>query len=491
VAAALLTRLEAALQPRLPFLVACWALGAGFMTLRLGGGILLVQRWRRQGRPAPSDWQSRAEALARRLGVRRPVRLLLVAQGHTPMALGLWKPVVLLPVALLSSLPPAYLEALLAHELAHVRRLDYLANLLQGLVETLLFYHPAVWWLSARIRAEREELADQLAVEGLGDPRCLARALDALDDLQPTLTPTLFPALAARGGHLLTRIERLLAPQPALRLHWGLLAALLVPGMVLALRAAGLSAPPIGAPAAVVAQLDALAAQEHLDPHLLRSMAWAESNLDASAKSPLGATGLLQVMPATARAFGAKDLDDPAQVMAAGAKYLRFLLDRYQGDLQKAVAAYNCGEKALDEGRITDEALHYRALVMQVLAAKAVQPETPLAEGEVQGVIRRMGGRMSVQLRVRQRGNLKVDLLAAGDDHAVGTLRIGSKQADGTYASGPWAEARPRIVVDAPKAGTTLVVRCEEPGLGWRGEVPVVLDGAWTTFACRMTPLKP
>ncbi|HCZ33549.1 MAG TPA: hypothetical protein DHV93_08895, partial [Holophagaceae bacterium] len=104
-------------------------------------------------------------------------------------------------------------------------------------------------------------------------------------------------------------------------------------------------------------------------------MAWVESGFNAKAKSPKGATGLLQVMPGTARAHGATDLDDPDQVMAAGAKYLRALLDRYQGDVPKAVAAYNCGEKALDEGRITEEATRYRALVLDVLAAKAVQPE--------------------------------------------------------------------------------------------------------------------
>ncbi len=262
--------------------------------------------------------------------------------------------------------------------------------------------------------------------------------------------------------------------------------------MALALRAALPTAPPIGAPAEVIAQLDALAAREGLDPQLLRSMAWAESGFNGVARSPRGAMGLLQVLPATARTYGAKDLDDPAQVMAAGAKYLRFLLDHYQGDVQKAVAAYNCGEKALDEGRITEEATRYRALVMDVLAAKAVQPEAPLAEGEVQGVLRRGGGgQISLQLRASARGNLKLEILPAEGNGPLGTVQIGEKRPDGTYTVGPWAESRPKLRLDASKAGTSLRIRGEDPGTGWRGETRVVLDDPWKTFTFRMEPPRP
>lgn len=487
----LLARLEASLQPRLPILVALWALGAGLMALRLGGGYALSLRWKRQAVAAPGEWQSRLEALARRMGLRRPVRLLLVGLGDTPMALGLWKPVILLPAALLTSLPPAYLEALLAHELAHVRRLDYLANLLQGLAEVLLFFHPAVWWLSARIRAEREELSDQLAAQCLGDPRPLALALNALDDLQPALPRPFSLALAARGGHLLSRIEHLLSPRPTAKSPWGLLTLLLIPCAVLALRAAAPEPPPIGAPAEVVAKLDALAAREGLDPQLLRSMAWAESGFNAAARSPKGATGLLQVMPGTARTYGAKDLDDPDQVMAAGAKYLRVLLDRYQGDVSKAVAAYNCGEKALDEGRITEEATRYRALVLGVLAAKAVQPEAPLGEGEVRGVVRRSGDRLSLQMRTLGRGALKLEILSA-EGKRLGLVQIEKKvHLDKTPEADPWIESRPNVLMDAAEADTGLVIRCEDPGTGWKGETRVLLDAPWKTFAFRMEKPRP
>jgi bla regulator protein BlaR1 len=117
--------------------------------------------------------------------------------------------VVLVPAALVPGMPPHLLEALLAHELGHIKRHDYLVNLLQNLVETLLFYHPAVWWLSRRIRAEREQIADDFAARHLGEPRRLALALSELERLQFSGAHL---AQAANGGDLMLRIRRLLRP---------------------------------------------------------------------------------------------------------------------------------------------------------------------------------------------------------------------------------------------------------------------------------------
>lgn len=491
----LLTRLEGAVQPHLPLLVALWSLGVAAMALRLGGGYAVCLRWKRQASKAPAECQNRLEDLARRMGLTRRVRLLLTKRGDTPMALGLWKPAVLVPAALLTALPPAYLEALLAHELAHVRRLDHLGNLLQGLAETLLFFHPALWWLSSRIRLEREELADDLAARSLGDPRRLALALDALDDVQSTFPPSPFPALAARGGPLLTRIERLMSPpKPALSPHWGLFTLLLLPCAVLSLRAAVPDPPPIPAPAELVAQLDALAVREGLDPQLLRSMAWVESGFNARAKSPMGAMGLLQVMPETARKFGAKNFDDSAEVMAAGAKYLRFLLDRYQGNVNKAVAAYNCGEKTMDEGRVTPEAAHYQTLVMEVLGAKAVQPATPLGEGEVSGVFRRSGnGKVwTSDNHVNASGGFTLEFLPAPGQMngqappAYGTVMVGAKP---TGTPGEWLTFQPKVTLEIPE-GTALLLRCTDLGTGRVGECPITLSGRWQSFRFRMEKPK-
>lgn len=480
-------RLQAALQAHLPLVAALWGLGAGLMALRLAGGYAFGVHRKRQGVEAPAPWQDVLDGLAGRMGLSRRIRLLGTTWGLTPMVVGLWKPVVLLPLVLISHLPPDHLEALLAHELAHVRRLDPLVNFFQGLVEVLLFFHPVVWWLSARIRADREGLADALAARNLGEPRRLALALDALDDLQSALHPHPFPALAAGGGPLLTRIQRLLSPRPAAGSPWGLLSLVLVPCAALALRAAQPSPSPIPAPPAALAQLDALAAREGLDPQLLRSMAWAESGFDPAARSPRGAMGLLQVMPATALKYGARNLNDPAQVLAAGARYLRTLLDHYHGDVRKAVAAYNCGEQALDAGRMTDEAARYRALVMQVLSAKAVRPEAPLAEGEVQGVLRRLGkGRLLVQLRARVRGTLEMTFRSGSEGRALGTLRVGGRTSDGSPASTSWQEIRPRIALGIPASGTALTIIGADPDLGWRGEARVPLEGAWAGFRFQM-----
>jgi hypothetical protein len=119
---------------------------------------------------------------------------------------------VLVPASLATGMAPQLLEALLAHELAHVRRHDYLVNLVQSTIEILLFYHPAVWWLSHRIRVERELIADDLAASALGEPRRLALALSELDLFQLS-TPQLAPGAIGMRGKLMSRIKRLVRPQ--------------------------------------------------------------------------------------------------------------------------------------------------------------------------------------------------------------------------------------------------------------------------------------
>ncbi|NVD99559.1 M56 family metallopeptidase [Massilia sp. BJB1822] len=206
---------QALMQRSLPLLVALWALCIAALSLRSGLGLWWLGRAVRHGGRHPA-WQARLTQLARRFGLRRPVRLRIVDGLPSPVTAGWWRPVVLLPASLLSGLPPELLEALLAHELAHIRRHDYLINLLQNAVETLLFYHPAVWWLSQRIRAERELIADDLAASQLGEPRRLALALSELEKLQFS---TQRLALAANGGDLMARIKHLVQPEPQ-RVNW-------------------------------------------------------------------------------------------------------------------------------------------------------------------------------------------------------------------------------------------------------------------------------
>jgi len=201
------------LASHLQAIVAAWSLGAALMLARLVAGLAWVGRLRAAALPAPPRWQAAVDALALRLGAPRKLVLLSVERLATPLTVGWWRPVVLVPAALLAGMPAPLLEALLAHEIAHVARRDYLVNLIQACIEALLFFHPVVWWLSARLRAERELVADELAATVIGDPRRLARALQSLDS-------TSFAAagaplvVSARGGSLLRRVEALVAQPP-------------------------------------------------------------------------------------------------------------------------------------------------------------------------------------------------------------------------------------------------------------------------------------
>jgi beta-lactamase regulating signal transducer with metallopeptidase domain len=203
---------EYLLRAQLPWLVLLWAAGAALMTLRLSLGLQWVRRRTLAAHyHADPAWQARVTALARRMGIARAVRLGVAHEAlDGPITAGILRPVVLLPASLLSGLPPDLLEALLAHELAHVRRHDYLVNLVQSGIEIFLFYHPSVWLLSQHIRREREQIADDLAASTLGEPRRLALALSELDKFQ--FTTTHFAAPAAHGGDLMSRIKRLIRP---------------------------------------------------------------------------------------------------------------------------------------------------------------------------------------------------------------------------------------------------------------------------------------
>jgi len=141
------------------------------------------------------------------LGLRVPFRVVESAEVDSPTVIGWVQPVILLPIAVLAALSPAQVEAILAHELAHIRRHNYVVNLLQSVVETLLFYHPAVWWLSGRVRAEREHACDDIALAVCGDRVEYAAALA---ELEAQRGRDCAPALAATQGSLAARVRRIL-----------------------------------------------------------------------------------------------------------------------------------------------------------------------------------------------------------------------------------------------------------------------------------------
>ena len=191
----------------LPVIVTVWLAGVAILSLRLILAWLRARRLVARGATrAREHWQAAARRLSDALGVRHAVRLLESAAVEVPSVIGLVRPVILLPASALTGLTPAQLEMILAHELAHIRRHDFLVNLLQAVVETLLFYHPAVWWVSRQIRIERENCCDDLAVAVCGDPVHYARALTRLEELR---APALRIAVSAAGGSLFQRVRRL------------------------------------------------------------------------------------------------------------------------------------------------------------------------------------------------------------------------------------------------------------------------------------------
>ncbi|HKR28808.1 MAG TPA: M56 family metallopeptidase, partial [Acidobacteriaceae bacterium] len=174
---------RAVLQGALPWLDAIWLAGVFFFSLRALGGWWLLRRLRLFTlEQAPNTLRLQLDALRRQMGIGRMIDLRLSRRIINPLTAGVLKPWILLPVTALTALSPDQLEVVLAHELAHIRRADYFWNLLQTVVETLFFFHPAVWYVSRRVRQEREFCCDDAVVARCSDPSIYATALVRLEE---------------------------------------------------------------------------------------------------------------------------------------------------------------------------------------------------------------------------------------------------------------------------------------------------------------------
>ncbi|HEV7427444.1 MAG TPA: M56 family metallopeptidase [Thermoanaerobaculia bacterium] len=194
-------------KSHLPQIVLVWLTGVLLLSVRLLFGWLRAHSIaKKNATEAAPEWQRSARRLAHALRLRRAVQLLESAAVEVPTVIGWLRPVVLLPATSLTGLSTEQMEMILAHELAHIRRNDFFVNLMQAVVETLLFYHPAVWWISNRIRVEREHCCDDVAVSVSGKPLVYARALTRLEELRVEDAQAF---VAANGGSLIGRIRRL------------------------------------------------------------------------------------------------------------------------------------------------------------------------------------------------------------------------------------------------------------------------------------------
>jgi len=203
----------------LPLIVALWFLGMSMFLLRLLGNIGYIYYLKNHlNFPVEQFWDDLLQGLVRKTRIGAPISLLESALVRTPMVIGYLKPVILFPIGMINRLDPANVEAILAHELAHIAHRDYLFNILQSIVEALFYFHPAVWWLSSRIRHEREIAADDAAVRLTGNSIEYAKALVIIQDM--AFMP-LSPSLAFAGQQkrqLIHRVHHILHIQPSTNL---------------------------------------------------------------------------------------------------------------------------------------------------------------------------------------------------------------------------------------------------------------------------------
>ena len=194
------------LEPALPWCVLCWTLGVLCLSLRLLGAAYLTGRLMTSAEPLRDGCVSRMQRYLVRLAIPQTVRWLESARVQVPQVTGWYKPVIMVPTSIFTTLTPDEIESLLLHELVHLRRYDFLVNVLQCAIETVLFFHPGIHWLSRRVRLERELACDEEVIRLTGDRFTYSRALLSLAEL-PRLP---HPALAASDGDLTTRIHAVL-----------------------------------------------------------------------------------------------------------------------------------------------------------------------------------------------------------------------------------------------------------------------------------------
>ncbi len=197
--------LESGIEPALPWVVLLWLLGVSLLCVRTGKEWYTVHKLLSDSVVCSEvQLQLAFEIIKAKLAVQLAVRLMVSTRVVVPLVVGFLRPVILLPAGVLVRLPQDQLEMILAHELGHIRRFDYAFNLLQVALEILLFYHPAIVWMSQRVREEREHCCDELVVRQCGRPVTYARALANLEFMR---SPSFNAAVPATGGNLLARIR--------------------------------------------------------------------------------------------------------------------------------------------------------------------------------------------------------------------------------------------------------------------------------------------
>lgn len=409
---------------------AAWAVGVSVLGVQTCIEFVHLVRLRATGLPL-RQWHSHLERLRERMGIGTRVAVCESPAVDAPLVTGWIRPMILLPLGLTTGMPVSYVEAILAHELAHVRRHDVLLGVVQRGVEMLLFFHPVVWWLSAEVRRAREEACDDLVVDTLQSPLDYARALTELASLSPTPSAL---AMGAHSGDLMSRIQHIVrrSPRPLRpRRRAHALPIALVVGAALGVACLAhsdserIESDPVEAEReADTPATDEFAAPENIDANEGLSIAWLpdsvtdfepeivaaakrhgvdpdlvaivvliESRGQPTVRSPMGARGLMQVMPKTAENIAAERgisdhreerLDDPAYNLDLGAWYLAQQLATFE-DIETAAAAYNAGPKRVHEAmrgdaELSEETERYRELVRTLWSERDAEASSLLSE---------------------------------------------------------------------------------------------------------------
>ncbi|MCE7994960.1 MAG: M48 family metalloprotease [Roseivirga sp.] len=205
-------------QSNAAYISLIWALGFALFTFRLSGGFYMVHKLKRNSQePVDDYWVSKIAEMCTQLKIRLPVELRQSARLTSPIVLGYLKPMVIFPIGLLQGLPTDQVEAILLHELAHIKRFDYLLNVLVSLLQVVFFYHPAYWWLQSQLDSEREYSCDDLVLHQTGNSLSLIKALAAVREFQiKSHSPAL--AFAGQKNQLLKRVERIMKKKT--RTNW-------------------------------------------------------------------------------------------------------------------------------------------------------------------------------------------------------------------------------------------------------------------------------
>lgn len=198
-----------------PLLDAGWLLGVAILSARMMTDLWKIQRLTALAYPVPSTVAQSFSKLMERAGLKQSIRIRFHAGISGPIVVGIFRSAIYLPVSAISALTPDQLDTVIAHELEHIRRADYIWNIVQTLIETLFFFHPAVWWIGGKLRVQRELCCDDAAVAVCSDPLVYATALLTLEKrCKAALSLAMALGGQEKGLSLLERISRILGEAP-------------------------------------------------------------------------------------------------------------------------------------------------------------------------------------------------------------------------------------------------------------------------------------